>query len=105
MPPGRGAVMATRYSGDVAIRVSIVDDGGLTIPATYRATFSHRGERRGFVEVRGLAHITEAIDSPNTYDAIARSALAFAMDEQQVDESDLGYDAAYSPRVTRKQGA
>ena len=97
--------MATRYSGDVAIRVSIVDDGPLGGRAQYRATFSVGGERRGFQTVGGLTHITEAIDSPNTYDDIARAALVFALDEQQVDDSEIGTDADGNPRVTRKAGA
>jgi hypothetical protein len=94
--------MAKRYSGDLQISVTY-DDRGF-----YRTSVSSRGKLLWRGQVRpapsdfgpGIAY-----DSPQAYDEIARSALAFADNEErgladgaEFDENLTGYLIRRSPR-------
>ena len=65
--------MATRYSGSLKINVIYHDKHG-----AYRASISRKGKNLwgGWVNPAHASRL--AVDSPEAYDAIARSALSFA---------------------------
>lgn len=67
------ARMATRYSGSLKINVVYHDRHG-----AYRASISRKGKNLwgGWVNPAHASRL--AVDSPEAYDAIARSALSFA---------------------------
>jgi len=76
--------MAIRYCGNVKLRITIENDGGLVVKATYRVALSIDGTQRETVTVQGEEKGV-AIDSPAAFDVIARSAMAFAQESVQED--------------------
>lgn len=74
--------MAIRYCGNVKLRITIENDGGLVVKATYRVALSIDGVHRETVTVRGEEKGV-AIDSPAAFDVVARSAMNFAQESVQ----------------------
>ena len=77
--------MATRYSGDLVIRVVYNDGSSRELPH-YKVSVSHPGTRGGEVWRSKIAPTPYqekgiALDSPRAYTSIAKSALSFAMDD------------------------
>jgi hypothetical protein len=114
-PNGRHARanMATRYSGNITVRLTYVDRPP---PGTfhdnrggYKATVS-QGREHQTIWVGEPAHLTHAVDSPAAYDDAARAAISFALDEndewgiQILDESGVDSDD-HGIRVSRKRSA
>lgn len=90
--------MAIRYSGDLTIRMRWINERGLNGNGTYRCVVSRRGKDRTVVHVGAAACITEAVDSPASYDDTARAALAFvSADREESGEYGFLDGAEYGP--------
>lgn len=76
--------MAIRYCGNVKLRITIENDGGLATPASYRVACSVEKSHRETVKVQAQAPGV-AIDSPTAFDFVARAALNFAGESVQED--------------------
>jgi hypothetical protein len=91
--------MATRYSGNVVVSIRWIESNKyphLPHNGYYRCTLHMHGvggQRLGVQFVGAPAHLTHAIDSEQAYDETARAALAFAIDADQVDDSDVAHTA------------
>ncbi len=68
--------MATRYSGELTIRLTYRDESG-----DYHCTVSRAGVHVGSVDVGSPALLQYAVDSPHAYDCAAHAALSFLSDE------------------------
>lgn len=83
--------MATRYCGNTKITCTYRDRTG-----DYRCTLSVGGKSRGVQIVGSPRHLTKAVDSPEAYDETVRAAIAFAVDDKQIDDSDIDHtDSGY----------
>lgn len=80
--------MATRYSGDVVVRIHWNDR-----TSQYDATVSAPGERPVRIHVGHSPASRLGVDSPEAYDSAAHAAISFADDE----ESGIGARAATRP--------
>lgn len=81
---------AKRYSGDAVITVTIDDAFERREPGrqSYAYTVTQGSNRsRGFIS----APITMAIDAPEMFDDVARSALSFATHDREIDEDTLDF--------------
>lgn len=97
--------MATRYSGEVVIRVQWVDriHGNCPHGGHYKTSVSVRGKHvwSGVVCAPASLPRGQGVDSPKAYDDTAHAALSFADDETRPDyggrrgSSDIGDVAAY----------
>jgi hypothetical protein len=81
-------VSARRYSGEVRIELTLVPAPNMPHGEQYRCDISLRGVRLGTQYVGIPAHLEHAIDSPEAFDAAARAALSFAVDEEERGERD-----------------
>lgn len=90
--------MATRYSGDLTIRVQWIDKAH-TGPhgGYYRCTISRGKNHLWSGAINAAQHITDGVDSSASYDSTARAALAFA-DHEGADVESAAYAADLSDR-------
>jgi hypothetical protein len=82
---------AKRYSGDAVITVSIDDSFERREPGrqSYAYTVTQGSNRsRGFISA---PFTRRAIDAPEVFDEIARSALSFATHDKEIDEDTLDF--------------
>lgn len=94
--------MAVRFSGSCTVRVRILDCGGLSSPALYRATVSVGGRNVYSCNVGAAPAYRGPVDAPEEFDSVARAALAFADHDSALDSGDC--DWGYSgPIVTRRE--
>ncbi len=82
---------ATRYSGSVALRVSCLDNGAMSRPALFKVNASIAGVHVGSTTVSGLNPEDRCTDNPLLIDEIACSALAFLLDDDAIDSSDVAH--------------
>lgn len=78
---------AVRFSGTCSIRIAICEDPSRQVPgsgATYRCVVTDATSRdRAVVVVGSPPVLTQAIDSPEAFDAVAHAAISFVLEESR----------------------
>ena len=81
---------ATRYCGDLEIRIQYDPHlfnsrfAGGRRNGAYECRIRRGGKKLGTIYVGAPEYITQAVDSPETFDEVASSALAFAAHEDEI---------------------
>lgn len=98
----RRVVGVPRYCGRVKIAIKLVNAPHMPHGEQYRCILSVGGKRVGTQYV-GIPHsLTQGIDSPGAYDEVAASAVSFALNDAQLDETDVEFNENLSGyRITR----
>jgi hypothetical protein len=78
---------ARRFSGACSIGITLIEEQASQIegsPATYRVLVRDRESGdRAVVMVGHARHMIRAVDSPATYDEVARAGLSFVIEESR----------------------